>query len=83
MSVCMQTGVLAETEAFAARLRRLREDAGISRCGLARLARCSETEVRHLESGRTEWPSVLLGVRLARALRVSVEYLALGEERPS
>ncbi len=76
----MQTGVLAERETFADRLRRLRERAGLSKYRLAILALCSETEIRHLESERTECCSLLLGVRLARVLGVNAEYLALGEE---
>lgn len=78
MSVCMYTD-----EAFADRLRRCRERAGLSMYALAKAAQCSETEIRHLESGRTEWPSLLIGLRIARVLRVDPKYLAFGEPNES
>lgn len=63
---------MAELPRFAARLRELREQAGLSQKDLADKAGLSQAAVAHLEQGRNEptWSSVLA---LADALGVPVE----------
>lgn len=56
---------------FAARLRALREEAGLSVADLARLADLNRTYVHNLEAGRRE-PSLKLATRLAKALGESL-----------
>jgi transcriptional regulator with XRE-family HTH domain len=65
-------------ETFAMRLRRLRRERAYTIEVLAALARTTPRALRSLESG-TRAPTFLVGLRLAEALHVDAEYLALGE----
>lgn len=60
------------------RLRRLRRERAFTIAALAALARTTPRALRSLESG-TRAPALLVGLRLADALHVDAEYLALGE----
>lgn len=66
-------------ETFGQRLRRLREERGLTVVDLGNTAGCAEGTVRQLETGHTKSPNLPLGLRLADALHVDVRYLALGE----
>lgn len=70
--------VAAET--FGERLRRIRDDRGLSVGALAQRVGVTEGAVRQMESGQTKSASFVVGVRLAHELGVSSEYLALGSE---
>jgi len=67
------------TESFAARLRRLRDEQGLSMVALASAVGASEGAIRQLESGRVKTPNFLLGLRLAEFFNVDPRYLALGD----
>jgi transcriptional regulator with XRE-family HTH domain len=67
-------------ETFSERLARLRSERQMSVSELARAVRLSEGAIRNLERGVTRGPSVFVAFRLARALGVSVSYLAFGTE---
>jgi transcriptional regulator with XRE-family HTH domain len=66
-------------ESFATRLRRLREEKGFTIASLAASAKTTQRVLRGLESGLTESPALLVGLRLARSLSVAPNYLAFGE----
>jgi transcriptional regulator with XRE-family HTH domain len=61
------------------RVKRLREERGLSVLELASSVGCSEATIRQLESGHVQAPSFVLGVRLANALNADPAFLALGE----
>jgi len=67
------------SETFGQRLRRLRDERGLSVVELASAVGASQGALRQLESGNIKTPSFLLGVRLAIQLNVDPHYLALGE----
>ena len=67
------------SETFAARLRRLRDEQGLSVTTLALAVGASEGTIRQLESGNVKSPNFLLGLRLAEFFKVDPRYLALGE----
>jgi|SRR5947209_17975022 len=66
-------------EAFAERLRRLREHRGATIAALADEVGVSEGTIRQLEKGGVTNPGFVVGLRLAHALGVDPYYLALGE----
>ena len=67
------------TERLADRLRRLRDEHGLSIADLAGAASTSEGTIRQLEAGKVKSPSLLLGIRLADALHIDPRFLAHGE----
>lgn len=67
-------------ETLGKRVRRLREERGLSASRLGQLAGIRENSIYKIESGDTKQPEFSTGLRLARALRVSPDYLA-GLER--
>ena len=67
------------SEPFAERLRRLREEHGLSIATLALEVGVSEGAIRHLETGNVKSPSFSVGLRIAHYLGVDPYYLALGE----
>jgi transcriptional regulator with XRE-family HTH domain len=67
------------TETFAQRLRRLREEHGLSISGLALEIGVSEGAIRQIESGSVKSTSFSIGLKLAHRLGVDPFYLALGE----
>ena len=67
------------TESAAGRLKRLREERGITIAALALEAGVSESAVRQLETGNVKSPSFAVGLRLAHYLGVDPYYLAFGE----
>jgi transcriptional regulator with XRE-family HTH domain len=68
------------TESFADRLRRLREEKGLTASALAASVGVSEGTIRQLESGQTKNPSFAVGLRLANQLSVDPFYLAFGSD---
>jgi hypothetical protein len=68
-------------DAVGARIRRLRLAKGLTATQLAIAAGVSEDAIRKIESGRSKQPSFVTGVRIAAALDVSPDILALGEPR--
>jgi transcriptional regulator with XRE-family HTH domain len=69
--------------AFADNLKKHRERAGLSQSGLALAAGVPVDSLRRWEQGKNV-PGIDIGLRLARALGVSLDYLAGddGTERP-
>ena len=67
---------------FGHHLRALREQAGLSRAGLARRASVPVSTLRNGENGRG-FPGVPAFLRLAEALGVPVERLAEGVDDPA
>jgi transcriptional regulator with XRE-family HTH domain len=67
-----------EGDTFAKRLRRLREEQGLSVPAIAASVGTSEGTIRQLETGQVKNPSFALGLRLADTLNVDPYYLALG-----
>ncbi|HEY0393675.1 MAG TPA: helix-turn-helix transcriptional regulator [Candidatus Elarobacter sp.] len=68
-----------EIETLAKRLRRLREEQGVSIAQLADACGTSEGAIRQIEHGRVRSPALHLGLRIARHLGVDPYYLAYGE----
>ncbi len=68
---------MAETSAE--RLRRLREERGVTIAALALEVGVSESAIRQLETGNVKSPSFAVGLRLAHHLGVDPYYLAFGE----
>jgi transcriptional regulator with XRE-family HTH domain len=66
-------------EKFGERLRRLRNERGVTVVDLAATVGAAEGTVRQIENGSTKMPNFVLGVRMADALNVDPRYLALGE----
>ena len=75
-------GQQGRTMSFGGHLRMLRQEAGVSRAGLARLAGVPVSTLRHWENDRG-FPGVPALLRLAEALGVPVERLAEGVEDPA
>ena len=67
---------------FGGHLRMLRQEAGVSRAGLARLAGVPVSTLRHWENDRG-FPGVPASLRLAEALGVPAERLAEGVDDPA
>ena len=65
-------------DTFAARLKNLRERAGLSQYRLAQLAGMRSQQVNHLEAGKRRDPAWSTVQKLARALAVSTEELRTG-----
>jgi transcriptional regulator with XRE-family HTH domain len=66
-------------ESFADRLRRLRDEQGLTVAGLALEVGVSEGTIRQLEAGTVKSPSFTAGLRLAHRLGVDAYFLAFGE----
>jgi transcriptional regulator with XRE-family HTH domain len=67
------------TETFGARVRRLREELGLSIAAVAAASEVSEAVIRRIESGNLKDPSLIVGLLLARVLSTDPYRLALGE----
>ena len=67
------------SESFAERLRRLRQEKGLTISSLAASVGVAEGSIRQLETGQTKNPSFVVGLRLANQLSVDPFYLALGK----
>ncbi len=65
-------------ERFGERLHRLRLRRQLTLTELAHAVGVSESAVRQMEKGQTKSASFIVGVRLAKKLGVTAEYLALG-----
>jgi transcriptional regulator with XRE-family HTH domain len=65
-------------ESFGDRLRRLRVARGFRVTDVAYAAGLTEGSIRQLESGQTKSVSLPVGLRIAKSLGVSPEYLATG-----
>ena len=68
------------SETFGQRLKRLRTVRGLRVLDLGYAAGITEGAIRQIESGQTKSASLLAGIRLAKLLGVSAEYLATGTE---
>jgi transcriptional regulator with XRE-family HTH domain len=68
-----------QIETFAKRVRRLREEHGMTIVQLADAIGASEGTIRQIEGGTVRNPHFSLGLRLARHLGVDPYYLAFGE----
>lgn len=66
-------------DTFGARLRRLRNERGMTVVDLAERVNAAEGSIRQLENGAVKSPGFLLGIKLADALGVDPRALALGE----
>ncbi len=71
---------MAETERFGQRLARLREARRLRYTDLAYAAGVTEGCIRQIETGQTKNATLQVGIRLAKLLGVSAEYLATGTE---
>lgn len=71
---------MAGRETFGKRLKRLREERGLTAVALAEACGVADGTIRQIEGGKVKSPSLHLGIRLADALDVDVRYLALGED---
>lgn len=67
---------------FGRRLRKLRQDRGLSQAALARLAKIHVMQVGKYERGEG-YPAVESLVGLSRALGTSIDFLVSGEEEPA
>jgi len=61
---------MAANETFARRLRRLREEQGMTVAMLATQCGVTESAIRQLEAGRVKEPELIVGLRVAEALSV-------------
>lgn len=66
-------------ERIGERLKRLRDENGLSVIELASAVGCSEATIRQLENGQVKAPTFILGLRIADRLAVDPRYLALGD----
>jgi transcriptional regulator with XRE-family HTH domain len=86
MSVNMHTDTTAaahgQHDTFGARVKRAREQLGLTKSRLAERAGCTEAEVRQIESGRTARPNVHTVLRLAEALNEDPFRLVFGTDSP-
>jgi transcriptional regulator with XRE-family HTH domain len=64
------------------RVRRLREDQGITIAALTATCRVSEGAIRQVETGAVKSPSLLLALRLSKALGVQPYWLGTGDDPP-
>lgn len=69
-------------ETVGARVRRVREAQGITIASLAETCHVSEGAIRQVETGGVKSPSLILGLRIAKALGVQPYWLGTGEETP-
>lgn len=69
---------LEGVETFGERLARLRAEKGMTATELAFMAQRSAGWLAQVERGEVQEPSFQVGIRLARALGVTPEYLAFG-----
>lgn len=74
----VRTIPLVTAETFGERLARLRSEKGMRPTDLAHRVGMTEGAIRHLESGHTKQPSLSVGIKIAKALDVTPEYLAFG-----
>jgi transcriptional regulator with XRE-family HTH domain len=72
-----------DTGAFGERLRRVRKQQGLSAVQLAKIVGVTEAAIRSWETGRTEGPSLIVGLKIAKALVEDPDYLAFGTETPT
>lgn len=70
-------------ETMGARMRRLRNEAGLQQQTLAEQAQVPQSLLSMLEKGQRQGDTIAVGaaVRIAAALGCSVEYLVTGQER--
>ncbi len=68
------------TETFGERLKRLRTARALRVLDVAFAAGITEGAIRQMESGQTKGASLVVGLRLAKMLGVTPEYLAHGTE---
>jgi transcriptional regulator with XRE-family HTH domain len=68
------------TESFGKRLQRLRKARGLRVVDVAYAAGITEGAIRQLESGTTKGATLVVGLRLAKLLGVTPDYLATGAE---
>ncbi len=71
---------MPDAETFGARLKRLRKTRGIRVTDVAAVAGITEGAIRQMEAGQTKGASLVVGLRLAKLLSVSPDYLATGIE---
>ncbi len=69
-----------ESESFGQRLQRLRKARGIRVTDVAAAAGITEGSIRQMESGYTKGATLVVGLRLAKLLGVTPDYLATGTE---
>lgn len=69
---------MGTAETFGQRIRRLRHRRGLTQQQLSKLVKTGVSLISHWESGR-HVPTLDSGAALAKALRVSMDYLAKGE----
>ncbi len=74
------TSLMATEESFGKRLRRLRLARGLRVLDVAYAAGITEGAIRQMEAGQTKGASLIVGLRLAKMLGVSPEYLASGTD---
>jgi transcriptional regulator with XRE-family HTH domain len=67
-------------EPFADRLKRLRKARGLRVTDVAAAAGVTEGTIRQMESGATKSPTLVNGLRIAKLLSVTPDYLATGTE---
>lgn len=70
---------VAVKETFGERLRRLRNERGMTVVDLAAAVGAAEGTIRQIENGNVRSPNFHLGLRLAKQLNVDPMYLADGE----
>lgn len=68
-------------ESFGERLRALRTRRRMTPSALAHAVGVTEGAIRQMESGQTKSASLLVGIKLAGVLGVTVTYLATGREK--
>jgi transcriptional regulator with XRE-family HTH domain len=71
----------AVAESFGERLRALRTRRRMTPSALAHAVGVTEGAIRQMESGQTKSASLLVGIKLAGVLGVTVTYLATGREK--
>jgi transcriptional regulator with XRE-family HTH domain len=69
-----------EPETFGQRLKRLRNARGLRVTDVAAAAGITEGAIRQLEAGSTKGASLVNGLRIAKRLGVSPDYLATGTD---
>ncbi len=67
-------------ETFGDRLKRLRKARGLRVLDVAYAAGITEGAIRQMEAGQTKGASLVVGLRLAKMLGVTPDYLATGGE---